>query len=318
MNNKQILELISNGESSVVEFKVGKGSNYSNIYRTMCAFANSKGGNILIGVTDNGEIVGCDPHFLNIIKLRVKDYIDNLGDSSITPIIEDTFIDGKLIICITVPKGDKIQTYNGTVYYRIGEAVVNGSAAKAYHSINRSGVYNFLMHEDSTLLDSFQIALRVLEPFKEWVENHKGWNMILGFPTDEREKSVQSLIDLAGRDYCKNNNIDMSFEANEGPGPVDLKLSRGNDKTVIEVKLSSNNQYIHGYEVQIEEYAKAEGTNKRIYVYIDIGNPVRTKRIKEVAKTKKAAGKNPPVLYIIDSQPRESASIKNNRSFRIV
>lgn len=72
--------------------------------------------------------------------------------------------------------------------------------------------------------------------------------------------------DLKGRDYCRDNNIDMSFEANEGPGPVDLKLSRGNDKTVIEIKLSSNAQYLHGFEVQIEEYARAENTNNKIYV----------------------------------------------------
>lgn len=30
-------------------------------------------------------------------------------------------------------------------------------------------------------------------------------------------------------------------------------LSRGNDKTVVEIKLSSNADYIHGYEEQIEE-----------------------------------------------------------------
>ena len=57
---------------------------------------------------------------------------------------------------------------------------------------------------------------------------------------------------------------------NEGRGPVDFKVSRGNDKTIIEVKLSSNSQYLHGYEVQIEEYGKAERTNQMIYVLIDL------------------------------------------------
>ena len=50
----------------------------------------------------------------------------------------------------------------------------------------------------------------------------------------------------------------MTFEANEGPGPVDLRMSRGNNKTVVEIKLSSNADYIHGYEEQIEQYVKAE------------------------------------------------------------
>ena len=69
---------------------------------------------------------------------------------------------------------------------------------------------------------------------------------------------------------CSQNNIDMTFEANEGPGPVDLKMSRGNDKTVVEIKLSSNADYIHGYEEQIEQYAKSEGTTQRVFVYVKL------------------------------------------------
>ena len=74
----------------------------------------------------------------------------------------------------------------------------------------------------------------------------------------------------------------MTFEENEGPGPVDLKRSRGNDKTEVEIKLSSNADYIHGYEEQIEQYVKAEGTTQRVFVYVKVGNPGRDKRIEEL------------------------------------
>lgn len=67
---------------------------------------------------------------------------------------------------------------------------------------------------------------------------------------------------------------------------------------------------MHGFEVQIEEYAKAENTNNRIYVYIQLGNPRRTSKIKELYKNKVDAGGDPPFLFIIDSQPRQSASKK--------
>ncbi len=67
-----------------------------------------------------------------------------------------------------------------------------------------------------------------------------------------------------GKYYCSQNNIDMTFEKNEGPGlRIDLKRSRGNDKTEVEIKLSSNADYIHGYEEQIEQYVKAEGTTQK-------------------------------------------------------
>lgn len=95
--------------------------------------------------------------------------------------------------------------------------------------------------------------------------------------TQRREKAVQRMLHLSGKYYCEY----MSFEANEGPGSADLKVSRGNDKTVVEIKLSSNNDYLHGLEEQIESYAQAEGTNNRIFVYVMVGNPGRDKKIKE-------------------------------------
>ena len=115
--------------------------------------------------------------------------------------------------------------------------------------------------------------------FKDWVENNRGWDEVLSVSTSKREKSLQRLLHLSGKYYCSPNNIDMTFEANEGPGPVDLRMSRGNDKTVVETKLSSNADYIHGYEEQIEKYAKAEGTRQRVFVYVKVGNPGRDKRI---------------------------------------
>ena len=59
-----------------------------------------------------------------------------------------------------------------------------------------------------------------------------------------------------------------------------------------------------------EEYARAENTKNRIYVYIQLENPIRTKRIKELYEKKKEAGEDPPFLFIIDSQIRHSASKK--------
>ena len=150
----------------------------------------------------------------------------------------------------------------------------------------------------------------MLSLFRDWVENNKGWDEILSASTSRREKSLQRLLHLSGKYFCTQNNIDMTFEANEGPGPVDLKMSRGNDKTIVEIKLSSNADYLHGYEEQIEEYAKAEGTSQRVFVYVKVGNPGRDKRITELHALRLANGDNPPELFIIDAQKQISASKK--------
>ena len=155
---------------------------------------------------------------------------------------------------------------------------------------------------------SLQAANDVISIFKDWVENNQGWGSILSADSENREKVVQRLIHLGAKNYISTNKLDISFEPNAGRGPVDFKVSKGDDKTVIEVKLSTNDQYIHGYEKQIEDYAKAEGTSQRIYVFIDVGNPGRLQTIREKHRKRVENGENPPSLIAIDSNKKVSAS----------
>lgn len=156
--------------------------------------------------------------------------------------------------------------------------------------------------------NSFKGAMDILDFFKQWIEYNKGWEIIQGAPSGNREKIVQRVIHLAGLSYIKANNLDMSCEPDEGRGPVDFKISLGQDITVIEVKLTSNNQYLHGYEVQVAEYGKAERTDSLIYVLIDLGNPGKVKKVQDLHDRKYDEGVNPPSLIVIDATQKESAS----------
>lgn len=156
--------------------------------------------------------------------------------------------------------------------------------------------------------DSFSAAHSILESFRNWVEYQRGWEIIQNSNGRSREKSVQTIMLLAANVYNRDHLWDISREPDAGRGPVDFKISRGSDKTIVEVKLSSNPQYIHGFTTQIEEYAKAEQTDKRIYVFIDLGNPQKLKYLKDCRDHKFNIGENPPDLFIIDATERESAS----------
>lgn len=183
--------------------------------------------------------------------------------------------------------------------------------ADTFKKIKKSGVFNFLEHSDKKEISSWDASLKVLDIFRSWVEDNKGWDEIISRSTSMREKSVQRLLHLSGKQFCDDNNIDMSFEPNEGPGPVDIKISRGCDKTVMEIKLSSNPDYLHGFEEQIEKYARAEGTDQRIFVYVQIeDHPGRDKRIQEEYEKRRSRGENPPFLYMIDSRVQKSASLR--------
>lgn len=57
MNIDQIEQIISQGESEHLEFKKST-TQIKAAFETLCAFLNGTGGIILIGVADNGQIVG--------------------------------------------------------------------------------------------------------------------------------------------------------------------------------------------------------------------------------------------------------------------
>ena len=155
---------------------------------------------------------------------------------------------------------------------------------------------------------SFEAAMAIIGILKDWVENNKGWAVIQNIPKQIREKAVQCCMFLGAKYYIDKNNIDLSPESNSGRGPVDFKLSRGNDKTVVEVKLSSNGNYIHGYHAQVEEYGRAERTRNLVYVFVDVGNPGRLETIKTEHWNNRDAGIPCPELVIIDATEKKSAS----------
>ena len=157
-------------------------------------------------------------------------------------------------------------------------------------------------------ITSFKAAEDVIAIFKKWVENNRGWQIILDTDSSKREKTVQRLFHLGAKHYIAINSLDISFEPDAGRGPADFKISKGTDKTVGEIKLSSNTQYLHGYEVQIEEYALAEDTKNRCYILVDVGNPGRVKRLSDLHTQRQVNGENVPLLSIIDSKHKDSAS----------
>lgn len=62
LSRNDLKNLIQTGESSFLEFKHSV-SSPAKIAKEMAAFANTKGGTILIGIKDNGEMVGVEGYF---------------------------------------------------------------------------------------------------------------------------------------------------------------------------------------------------------------------------------------------------------------
>ena len=196
---------------------------------------------------------------------------------------------------------EKLDAYNP-------EEQIDYFLAKLWQRIEKSGISWLSRYKDREI-DSKTASIEILSLFKNWVEYNRGWEVILSAGTQKREKIVQRVIHLSGIAYIQANNLSLSCEADEGRGPVDFKISRGQDITVIEVKLSSNGQYMHGYDTQVEEYAKAEQTDNMVYVLVDVGNPGKVKKVLDRYNRDIDEGKKVPEVIMIDSTSKESASI---------
>lgn len=161
----------------------------------------------------------------------------------------------------------------------------------------------------SKIESSFEASQEIISIFADWVENNRGAIVIKESDSRSAEKNVQRTMHATAKYYCQQNNWDISPEEDSGRGPVDFKISRGIDKTVIEIKLTSNRECVHGLEVQIEEYAKSENTNKKIFMVVNTGvHPERVEAVLKKHAEMTSEGKEPAHVIVIDSRPKESAS----------
>lgn len=174
--------------------------------------------------------------------------------------------------------------------------------------------YNF--KTKNKRINTLNASIEIIGIFKDWVENNGGWKDIRNQKSSNREKYVQHLILLSSKYYARINNVDISPETNKGNGLADFKVSCGeNDKTVIEIKLSTNSQYLHGYESQIRDYAKSEGTDKMVYCYLDLGdNDARLSKLIETNRNDIENTKIYPELMLINTKEKLSASKKQKNT----
>lgn len=117
-----IKDIIAKGESIDVEFKswvkVKEKELMKILTKEAVGMANTKGGVILVGVEDNGEITGCNNYDTqNILESIYDRTIPKLFNS-----IEEIEVDDKIVLAINIEKADCVYaTSAGEVFKRLGK-----------------------------------------------------------------------------------------------------------------------------------------------------------------------------------------------------
>lgn len=187
------------------------------------------------------------------------------------------------------------------------EADVRGDSLAA--KIANNLPENFPIDLKSKDVSSYSVAMSICTKFKDLVENNKVSELLYANGKPRNEKIVQRAFFCVADSYCNAFDIGISAETDSGRGPVDFKFETSyEDRTLVEIKLTSSANLIHGMETQIQEYAKAEKTRNLIYLAVHNGGPLsRIDALKEFYLNNKDK-KGCPELILVDATPKDSAS----------
>ena len=127
MKLEEIMKLIQNGEKIDIEFKESNNALPKNIYDSVCSFNNRNGGHILLGVSDEKQIIGVNEDKIDKI---IKEFTTSVNNSQkiypplyLTPVPVN--IKGKTVIYIRVPEGYQVCRHNGKIWDRSYEGDIN-------------------------------------------------------------------------------------------------------------------------------------------------------------------------------------------------
>ena len=177
----KIKQLIKQGEGIEVEFKESNGSLTRSVFETICAFLNRKGGTILLGVADDGKIIG-----VNEDTLQAQ--LDALARDMNNPqIISPTFflstdvvdIDGKKVISIFVPESSQPHAYKGAYYDRnedgdfklTNQQLITNLFLRKQDGYTENKVFPYLEMEDfeTELFDTVRNLVRLTRADHPWI-----------------------------------------------------------------------------------------------------------------------------------------------------
>jgi hypothetical protein len=154
---------------------------------------------------------------------------------------------------------------------------------------------------------------RVIEKFRLFVEQQRGWWLLWDGLKEKPELAPQLIFYGIARNYCEANNIVIDPEADFGRGPVDFKFSNGyKHRAHLEVKKLHNGKFWNGLDRQLPTYMASDEVGKGWFVAIRYRDGKRwDQRERELLSRVTAAAKAHGRILkgaVIDGRPQRSAS----------
>lgn len=145
---RDVSRAIEGGESPTVEFKRQFG-NLKQVGRVLCALANTDGGVIVVGVSDDGTVVGENPDE-RAVKERLASFLDSGCSSPVAAYIGSHQGESGTLYWIDVPRQRRYEPfrYGGRFYIRRDRSSVQPSASELQELFNKFG---FVLTEEQVV-----------------------------------------------------------------------------------------------------------------------------------------------------------------------
>ena len=120
MNELELSKLLDSGENTTIEYKEAKNAMPSSLFETVASFLNKDGGTILLGVSDDGSIMGIDPLSIDKIRKEIINASNNpeLLNPTFTLSPELIEYENKTIIYIQLTASSQVHKCRGQIYDR--------------------------------------------------------------------------------------------------------------------------------------------------------------------------------------------------------
>jgi len=130
MTPEKLKTILAVGETIAVEFKRCGGGISADTYETVCSFLNRFGGDIFLGVTDNGAVCGVPK---NAAPDIIKNFIKTVSNPEIiNPTVylapEIVEYEGKSIVHIHIPPSSEVHSCKKVIYDRVDDSDVKVTA----------------------------------------------------------------------------------------------------------------------------------------------------------------------------------------------
>lgn len=117
---KRFEKLIADGEGISIEFKECKNALPKSVFETICSFLNRFGGDIFLGVKNDGTVIGVDKEKAKQLKVDLVSAMNN--PQKVFPTVylpvDEIEISGKTVLHVYVPESSQVHNTNGHIFDR--------------------------------------------------------------------------------------------------------------------------------------------------------------------------------------------------------